>query len=51
MKALLSLSRLIDTATEHIGRIVYWLVLAAVLISAAIVNQFRDVADLRFEQT
>jgi TRAP-type mannitol/chloroaromatic compound transport system permease small subunit len=35
MKALLSLSRLIDTATEHIGRIVYWLVLAAVLISAA----------------
>jgi TRAP-type mannitol/chloroaromatic compound transport system permease small subunit len=34
MKALLSLSRLIDSANEHIGRAVYWLVLVAVLVSA-----------------
>ena len=35
MNLLLSLSRAIDAATERIGRTVYWLVLAAVLISAA----------------
>ncbi len=35
MKLLLTLSRWIDNATEHIGRTVYWLVLVAVLISAA----------------
>ena len=35
MKLLLTLSRWIDNATERIGRTVYWLVLAAVLISAA----------------
>lgn len=34
MSALLSLSRLIDTLNEWIGKIVMWLVLAAVLISA-----------------
>ena len=35
MNALLVLSRFIDGVTERIGRSVYWLVLAAVLISAA----------------
>jgi TRAP-type mannitol/chloroaromatic compound transport system permease small subunit len=35
MKILLMLSRAIDALNEHIGRLVYWLVLAAVLISAA----------------
>ena len=35
MKALLALSRAIDALNERIGRTVYWLVLAAVLISAA----------------
>ena len=35
MNLLLSLSRTIDAATERIGRTVYWLVLVAVLISAA----------------
>jgi TRAP-type mannitol/chloroaromatic compound transport system permease small subunit len=35
LNPLLSLSRLIDAITEHIGRSVYWLVLVAVLISAA----------------
>ena len=35
MKLLLTLSRWIDNATERIGRTIYWLVLAAVLISAA----------------
>ena len=35
MNLLLSLSRAIDAATERIGRTVYWLVLIAVLISAA----------------
>jgi TRAP-type mannitol/chloroaromatic compound transport system permease small subunit len=34
MQALLALSRLIDRMNEHIGRAVYWLVLAAVLLSA-----------------
>lgn len=35
MSPLLSLSRLIDRASDLIGRYVYWLVLATVLISAA----------------
>ena len=35
MNALLALSRAIDAATERVGRIVYWLVLVVVLISAA----------------
>ena len=35
MSSLLSLSRLIDRASDRIGHIVYWLVLATVLISAA----------------
>lgn len=35
VKALLSLSRAIDAMSERIGRAVYWLVLVAVLISAA----------------
>jgi TRAP-type mannitol/chloroaromatic compound transport system permease small subunit len=34
MKALLALSRLIDTVNEYLGRAVYWLVLAAVLVSS-----------------
>ena len=35
MNALLALSRLVDRVTERLGRWIYWLVLAAVLISAA----------------
>ena len=35
MNALLAFSRLVDRATERLGRTIYWLVLAAVLISAA----------------
>lgn len=35
MNALLALSRAIDALTERVGRVVYWLVLAVVLISAA----------------
>ena len=34
MKSLLAISRGIDALNEHIGRLVYWLVLAMVLISA-----------------
>jgi TRAP-type mannitol/chloroaromatic compound transport system permease small subunit len=34
MQGLLKLSRLIDAASERIGALIYWLVLAAVLISA-----------------
>lgn len=34
MKALLSLSRFIDSMTERVGRTIYWLVLVAVLVSA-----------------
>ena len=34
MTALLRLSRLIDGLNEQVGRLVYWLVLAAVLVSA-----------------
>lgn len=35
MKPLLALSRAIDFANEHIGRLVYWCVLVVALISAA----------------
>jgi TRAP-type mannitol/chloroaromatic compound transport system permease small subunit len=35
MKPLLALSRAIDLANEHIGRLVYWCVLIVALISAA----------------
>jgi len=35
MNALLALSRAIDAMNERIGRTIYWLVLVAVLISAA----------------
>lgn len=35
MKALLAFSRAVDRLNEAIGKLVYWLVLAAVLISAA----------------
>jgi len=35
VNAFLALSRLVDRVTEQLGRLVYWLVLAAVLISAA----------------
>lgn len=34
MDVLLSVSRLIDTANERVGRVVMWLVLVAVLVSA-----------------
>jgi len=34
MKALLAVSRLIDRTNEYVGRAVYWLVLAAVLVSS-----------------
>lgn len=34
MKTLLALSRLIDALNERVGRVIYWLVLAAVLVSA-----------------
>ena len=33
MKSLLALSRAIDALNEHIGRLTYWLILAAVLVS------------------
>jgi TRAP-type mannitol/chloroaromatic compound transport system permease small subunit len=33
MKGLLALSRAIDKLNEHVGRLTYWLILAAVLIS------------------
>lgn len=35
LKALLSLSRLIDSMTERVGHATYWLILVAVLVSAA----------------
>lgn len=35
MNGLLAISRAIDAVTERVGRLVYWLVLAVVLISAA----------------
>ena len=34
MKSLLALSRLIDALTERVGRLTYWLILVAVLVSA-----------------
>lgn len=46
MKQLLALSRAIDTLNEHVGKLTYWLVLAAVLISAgnAIVRYTLDMS-------
>jgi len=46
VKALLALSRAIDTLNDRIGRAVYWLVLVAVLISAgnAIVRKAFDMS-------
>src|SRR6185312_9741992 len=46
MGALLSLSRGIDAVTAAIGRWVYWLVLAAVLVSAgnAVVRKLFDIS-------
>ena len=35
MQALLALSRVVDALTERVGRLVYWIVLIVVLISAA----------------
>jgi len=34
MKILLAISRAIDTLNEHVGRLTYWLILVAVLVSA-----------------
>lgn len=34
MKILLSLSRLVDALNERVGRMIYWLILVAVLVSA-----------------
>ena len=34
MKVLLSISRAIDALNEHVGRLTYWLILVAVLVSA-----------------
>ena len=50
MNALLALSRAIDALNERVGRTVYWLVLAAVLISAgnAIVRKLFDVSSNAF---
>ena len=50
MSALLSLSKLIDTVNEWIGKIVMWLVLAAVLISAgnAIMRKAFDIGSNAF---
>jgi TRAP-type mannitol/chloroaromatic compound transport system permease small subunit len=46
MKGLLALSRAIDTLNEHVGRLTYWLILAAVLISTgnAIVRYALDMS-------
>ena len=46
MKLLLRISALIDTINEHVGRSVYWLVLAAVLVSAgnAIIRKLFNVS-------
>lgn len=34
MKVLLSISRAVDALNEHVGRLTYWLILVAVLVSA-----------------
>jgi TRAP-type mannitol/chloroaromatic compound transport system permease small subunit len=46
VKALLALSRAIDAVNDHVGKAVYWLVLAAVIISAlnAIVRKAFDMS-------
>ncbi len=50
MNALLAFSRAVDAANERIGKAVYWLVLAAVLISAtnAIVRKAFDMSSNAF---
>jgi TRAP-type mannitol/chloroaromatic compound transport system permease small subunit len=50
LNLLLSLSRIIDSTTERIGRTIYWLVLAAVLISAgnAVVRKTLNVSSNAF---
>jgi TRAP-type mannitol/chloroaromatic compound transport system permease small subunit len=50
MQLLLKMSRLIDALNEHVGRLVYWLVLAAVLISAgnAIVRKLFNMSSNSF---
>ncbi len=50
MKPLLQISRLIDAMTERVGRIIYWLVLVAVLISAvnAVVRKLFDISSNAF---
>lgn len=50
MKALLALSRAIDTLNERVGHLVYWLVLVAVLISAtnAVVRKAFNVSSNAF---
>ena len=50
MKAMLSLSQLIDALNERIGRTVTWLILAAVVISAtnAIVRKAFDMSSNAF---
>lgn len=46
MKALLALSRLIDALNEQVGKLTYWLILVAVLISAgnAVVRYTMDMS-------
>lgn len=46
MQALLAISRVIDTLTAFVGRWVYWLILAAVLVSAgnAIIRKAFDIS-------
>ena len=46
MKGLLALSRGIDALNEHVGRLTYWLILAAVLVSTgnAIVRYALDIS-------
>jgi TRAP-type mannitol/chloroaromatic compound transport system permease small subunit len=50
VKALLAVSRVIDTINDNVGKAVYWLVLAAVLISAgnAIVRKAFDMSSNAF---
>ena len=50
MTALLKLSQLIDGLNERVGRSIYWLILAAVLVSAinAIVRKTFDMSSNAF---
>ena len=53
MQVLLKVSRLIDAINERIGRLVYWLVLAAVLLSAgnAIIRKLFNMSSNAFLET